>query len=550
MGPLLGPGQILTLDSPLALNFNLAEYFSWSTDGAESVFAATHNSAPIAAVLRGFELLLPFQVVEKMWLVLLLFLCAVGASRLPYLEESGRFYAGFFYLVNPFTYIRFVSGQWGMLGAYALIPFAVTSFFRLLEEPSRKQIAIFVLLLTLISHLQIHGLALALLVVGSLYVANCAIRPESFRRSLPAVLWSGGLFLLVNSFWIVRFMMSGGGVTKNMPVGELGYFSAFPAIDVISLRGAWFSGAFVDISNLVPVWWVLFLPLMVLAVYGSISMWENQRLRWLVLGIALAGVIGMVMAAAPGIKFVNGLFTLLWEEIPLYRGFRDTHKFVALLALAYAYLGAFGLQTLVEKVKLDATSPRWAPLAASGVFIVLTAIYAMPIFGVWGRVKPTNYPDDWQTVRTMIDDDPEDFTVLVLPWHMYMGFDWLPNRWNNLANPAPSFFSKPVISGDNIEVPPNHSDSSDPRSKYVEELLGRRESISNMGQLVSYLDAKYIVLFKTADYEAYGFLQRQNDLQSIFEGDSISLFRNLTIYSTTQITEIPSFSALPADLRR
>ena len=67
----------------------------------------------------------------------------------------------------------------------------------------------------------------------------------------------------------------------------------------------------------------------------------------------------MVMAAAPGIKFVNGLFTLLWEEILLYRGFRDTHKFAALLALAYAYLGAFGLQTLVEKVKLYATSPRW-----------------------------------------------------------------------------------------------------------------------------------------------------------------------------------------------
>ena len=90
---------------------------------------------------------------------------------------------------------------------------------------------------------------------------------------------------------------------------------------------------------------------------------------------------------------------------------------------------------------------------------------------VWGQVKPTNYPDDWQTVRTMIDDDPEDFTVLVLPWHMYMGFDWLPNRWNNLANPAPSFFSKPVISGDNIEVPPNYSDSSDPRSKYEANML-------------------------------------------------------------------------------
>ena len=62
MGPLLGPGQILTLDSPLALNFNLAEYFSWSTDGAESVFAATHNSAPFAAVLRELNYFYPFRL--------------------------------------------------------------------------------------------------------------------------------------------------------------------------------------------------------------------------------------------------------------------------------------------------------------------------------------------------------------------------------------------------------------------------------------------------------------------------------------------------------
>ena len=55
------------------------------------------------------------------------------------------------------------------------------------------------------------------------------------------------------------------------------------------------------------------------------------------------------------------IYTLsLHDALPIfYRGFRDTHKFAALLALAYAYLGAFGLQTLVEKVKLYATSPRW-----------------------------------------------------------------------------------------------------------------------------------------------------------------------------------------------
>ena len=525
MGPLLGPGRILTLDSPLALNFDFAEYFSWSTKGAESVFAATYNSAPIAAVLRGLDLVLPFQVVEKAWLVLLLWLCAVGASRLPYIQGVGSYYAGFFYLVNPFTYIRFVSGQWGILGAYALIPFAATSFINLLEDPSRKRIVVFALILTVISHLQIHGLALALLVLGPLYLTQCATVPGRFKQSLPWVAWSGGLFLLLNSFWIARFIVAGGGVTKNMPVAELGYFAAFPPLDVLSLRGSWLSGAYVDIYDLVPVWWLLFLPLLVLAVYGAMSMWDNSRLRWLALGLAFAGLAGLVMAAGPGTPGIGGLFTSLWEEFPIYRGFRETHKFTALLALVYAYLGAFGLQILWEKIRQRATWPHWAPYATAGVFFVLTAAYALPIFGVWGQVKPTDYPEDWHTVRSILDDDPDDFSVLVLPWHMYMDFDWLPNRWKNLANPAPSFFSQPVISGDNIEIAANYSDSSDPRSKYVEELLRGRDELDDFGSRIAPLGAKYVVLFKTADYEEYGFLSEQGDLELVFGGGTIALYQ-------------------------
>lgn len=525
MGPLLGPGLILTLDSPLALNFEFAEYFSLSTTGSESVFAATYNSAPIAAVLHGLDLFLPFQVVQKAWLVLLLWLCAVGASRLPYVKGAGSYYAGFFYLVNPFTYIRFVSGQWGLLGAYALIPFAVTSFINLLEDPSRKRIVTFTLILTLIAHLQIHGLALALLVLGLLYVVRCFAVPGSFRESLRSIGWSGGLFLVLNSFWITRFVVAGGGVTKNMPVSELGYFAAFPPLDVLSLRGSWLRDAFVDTSDLIPVWWLLFFPLMVLAVYGLISMWDNTRIRWLALGLAFTGLFGLVMAAGPGTPVSGGLFTSLWEEIPLYRGFRETHKFVALLALVYAYLGAFGLQTLWERIQQRAMWPSWTPHATTGALIILAAVYALPIFGAWGQVKPTNYPEDWRTVRSILDDDPDDFNVLVLPWHMYMDFDWLPNRWKNLANPAPNFFSQPVISGDNIEITANYSDSSNPNSRHVEELLRDRDELDDFGSLIAPLGAKYVILFKTADYEAYGFLKEQLDMEPVFEGETIVLFR-------------------------
>ena len=64
-----------------------------------------------------------------------------------------------------------------------------------------------------------------------------------------------------------------------MPVGELSYFAAFPPLDVLSLRGSWLPEIYVDISDLVPVWCLLFLPLLFLAIYGAVAMLEGLITR-------------------------------------------------------------------------------------------------------------------------------------------------------------------------------------------------------------------------------------------------------------------------------
>ena len=69
MGPLLLPGHILALDSPIALNRDLAGYFWGISDGPQSVFAATYNSAPVAAVMSVLELVLPVWLVQKLLLI-------------------------------------------------------------------------------------------------------------------------------------------------------------------------------------------------------------------------------------------------------------------------------------------------------------------------------------------------------------------------------------------------------------------------------------------------------------------------------------------------
>lgn len=527
LGPLLGPGRLLTLDSPLAINMDIAGYFWGTGDGPSSVFAATYNSAVFALILKTFAFVVPYWLVEKAWLVLLFWLCGVGGSRLPYLDGIGRYYAGILYAVNPFTYIRFVAGQWGILGAYALMPFAVTAFCRLLEEPQPKNAVKVALILTVIGFFQIHGLALAGLVLGALYLGRIVFTRGSFWDTLPMLALSLVIFLGVNAFWIVRFAVADGGAVGNMPVAELSYFAAFSPLDALSLRGSWLPGIYLDISDLVQVWWIIFLPLFFLVIYGAVVTLDITHLRWLTLGLAVTGLLSIVLAIGPGVPTLRFPFEWLWEEMPLYRAFRDSHKFVGLLVLVYAYFGATGLQAFWYNASRPNVRIKWLPHVGAGFVFLLALAYSLPLFGAWGQIKPVEFPEDWHQTRSILEADSEDYNILVLPWHMYMDFKWLPNRWKKLVNPGPNFFTKPVISGDNLEIPVSFSDSSNPQSKYVESLLRRRDSLEGFGEMIAPLNAKYVVLFKTADYRSYDFLGQQEDLQAVFEGENITLFRNL-----------------------
>ena len=108
-----------------------------------------------------------------------------------------------------------------------------------------------------------------------------------------------------------------------------------------------------------------------------------------------------------------------------------------------------------------------------------------------------------------------------------MSYSWLPNKTDKrLGNIAQEFFDKPVISGDNIEVPGIYSQSTNPISKYVEFLLGKGNEIDNFGELWAPLNVKYVILVHEADYLSYDFLYHQQDLAEDFAKGSITLFKN------------------------
>ena len=148
------------------------------------------------------------------------------------------------------------------------------------------------------------------------------------------------------------------------------------------------------------------------------------------------------------------------------------------------------------------------------------------LFGFNGALVPVDYPQDWYEVNSFLKNDAGDFSVLFLPWHMYMDFSWVENQDKRIANPARVFFEKNVIQGDNVESGGIYSQSVNPVSKYIEFMMSKSGEIDNFGELVSILNVKYILLTKEVDWQNYMWLENQTDLELAMETENFLVFRN------------------------
>ena len=346
LGPLLGPGHILTLDSTIAFNQDPLSHLFGLTSLPTSVFAATDNSAPLVLLMQLGGKIMPLWVVQKVVLLLILFLAGVGAARLPFLTGVGRYYTGVFYVLNPFAYVRLLSGQWGFLLGYALIPFAVKAFIEFLERPNARGGVRLAMLTTLVGLSQVHALfllALACLVFLVVWVVRhrASMEYQPLLRPLGVTL---GVFLLINLYWLIPTFIDLGAketVVQRLTEGDLTVYgpraiSSFGLyFDVASLHGFWRTG-YLFTRDYLPVWWLPFVLMFFLAVYGFVAQLRSRTVGWLVLSLGALGILSFALALGAAVG------------VPGAEVFRDSHKFSALLALSYAYLGGLGLQGVVR----------------------------------------------------------------------------------------------------------------------------------------------------------------------------------------------------------
>ncbi len=307
--------------------------------------------------------------------------------------------------------------------------------------------------------------------------------------------------------------------------------SAFnAAFTIASMYGFWRWG-YIYAKDFIPYWYLLFFFILFLAVHGFINNYKSKTFGLPVKALAVVAVIAVILGSGIHGPF-SSLFDFLFNNIFFFRGLRDSHKFAALLALSYSYLGALGVAEFVKIARAEGTA-RSSGAKKIGAWIVVGLALATPFVysftmfnGFWGQLKPTDYPEDWYEVNDFLNNDAQDFNVLFLPWHQYMDFKWIPNAQKRIANPASNFFDKPVIQGENTEISTIYTQSTNPAQRYVESLLVKRNNLTNFGELMIPLNVKYVLLTKEVDYKEYFFLFNQTDLVLIKETENFYVFEN------------------------
>ena len=562
LGPLLRSGYILTLDTTFAPKMD----FTVSLYGLSDTLLM---SAPLRLLLHGVSEIIPAWLLQKAIFSLIFFLAGLGAYRLFSPKGVGSYFAGLLYAVNPFTYTRFLAGHWNLVLAYALIPFAIKVFVNLLEKGGKKNIIKVALLSTFVGIASIHGLVLLFLAFFIIFLVKLVKERKRSKKIISmgkSIGISASTFLALNFYWLVPVLSNTGTVLNQISRTDLLFFAPKPisgfgvAFDTASMYGFWREG-YVHAKDMLPFWWVFFIFILFLAVYGFINWvftspvlsYPSQvngeetfmERRWVVVSFGIIGAVSLTLAMGVATKFARPPFEWAWEHVLILRGFRDSQKFVTLLCLAYSFLGGLGGNEFVKGLRQQRKRlPRIGMTALIAIALLTPVIYTFTMFGFYKQLEVTDYPQEWYEVNDYLNQDTDAFNVLFLPWHLYMDFSWLPNSDKRLANPAQLFFDKSVIAGDNIEVPGIYSQSINPVSKYVEFLLTNRNDVNNLGELLAPLNIKYIILVNEADYADYNFLYHQNDLKVELEKPGITLLKNehpvARIYGVDSVVYIES----------
>jgi hypothetical protein len=556
--PFIGGGRLFLLDWSIGPHVPVASASILGLNGGLTSGAAGSFVVSVLNPLLGSTVT---------WLPILLFfpLATVGAARLVGRTTWTRVAAGILYAVNPFVFNRLFVGHVPLLIGYALLPYATSATLRsIASRPRRWPVpALWWAVLTALSpH---FAWIFGVIVLGVFIVAWWTARTTGGR----AVLWLAttvGLFALLSAYILLpqtatNLPVQVGSVSLDLyrTIGDphLGLLA-----NVLGLYGFWRLGPGPELpKDMISGWPFLMLAILTVVVIGARSMLRNgapessqlsdatsasganSRPRFKALSLRqesramteleaqdgrplgfvllLVGIGGYFLALG-GQGPTGGLFNWAYDHVPFFALMREPQKFLMLLVLALAIFFGRGVGHIARSNFFKSKFANVAMTAVVGVALPLG--YTANIFGgLGGQVAPSSVPVAYQQADALMGTGAGN--ILYLPWHLYMAYTFTGNRI--VANIGADEFRRTVIAGDNVEAGDVESQSSSPRSRYLQQLFADGAQIKQFGALVAPLGVQFVVLAKTVDWHRYAWLNSQGDLLKVFDSSSLEVWRNV-----------------------
>lgn len=519
--PLLLPGYILSIDMVFT------PHDAWPNE--------VTNTYPLQVLLWLFYHILPGDIIEKIILFIILLFSGVGMHKLlrqiktkAILDDIWRtaaYLGGIFYMINPFTYSRFMAGQWMMLLGYAFLPFFVRALIRLIALPSWRTALLTSLWVLVISFVSIHHLgimALLGLVIGGVAVARYWQHKKQLGRVLGFAGISAGLVIVLSSFWLIPALFGHSSISQAVADFNQTDQAAFAtnsrgslgAIgDVVRLQGFWMEGR--DLyrlpQDLVPAWGVLFLLIWALVIIGAIKAWRQHR-TFVVIGL-VSIFLGVVFATTPLVSWLS-------QVMPPLAGYREPHKFVNLVALGYALLMTFGVGYVGQWMS-DRFRERGAQIVVTACALLPFVVTPVMMWGFAGQLTPRSYPNEWYEMnKTLVTTVKPSEKVLFVPWHQYSEFSFSGRL---IASPAEKFFEVPIIASDDPEFYGVTSTTPNQEKRMIGKAL--RDHHDQLVERLPIDHIAYILLAKEDEGDDYSYLDTLPKLKTIAENNKLKLYR-------------------------
>jgi len=510
--------------------------------------ALVYNLAWLVSRLIGAVLL------QKAVLFLMAFLPGYLMYRnVPATDWWSKVFAGTLYALNPFVYTRMLVGQWGFILGYALLPVVFASCVKTLREPGAGRVARTALWISGAALLSLHAGALALMVLAAVSLAGMARMPRAGRTAIAAISVLA-LFAVVSAFWLMP-ALDPGGPGSYMGKADLEAFAtrstsrAGTALSVAGLYGYWKT----QLDGLmprryVPAWPAFGLLALALCAVGLRRYADEPGRGPGLLALSALAVLAFFLALGSTAPVTGRAFSWLYDNVAFFRLFREPQKFVALLALAYAVVGASGLDALLAGVRSRERggAPSTASPAAKQepgahraaragpepgavlavLFIALVALYSFRMFGgLWGQAKAVSYPRSWAQAQERMDRDRGDWYALYLPTFWYQRYEFTGTDYT-ITNPMPFYFTNRALPLNSIDVGAV-SLGQQPLDGYVQSALDSGRKRGNLGAMLAPLNVKYVLMARNQASVLFEHVYRQRDLEVVGRWDDLVLLKNL-----------------------